>query len=63
MRPIGPLDGLCTTLACLANDLAHAAQHQRTARAARLATLALEAAVLAHQLDATIARLVSEAAV
>jgi hypothetical protein len=58
--PIGPLDALCSALACLASDLADVAQRQRTARAARLATISLEVAVHVHLAEAALARLASE---
>ncbi len=58
--PTGLLDTICTLLACFANDLAARASHMRTARAARMATAALDAVVCAHQLEAALARLASE---
>jgi hypothetical protein len=58
--PTGLLDSICTLLACLANDLAKRASRTRTARAARMATAALEAATHVHLCEAALARLMGE---
>jgi hypothetical protein len=49
--PVGPLDHVCTQIACLAEDLAVEARRTESKRFVAAASCALDAAVALHKLD------------